>query len=70
MISISGKVGEVLDKGLVPLPNSNDKYFNMGIIHQEGIVLINSMLRELAEAIKVKYNLEFETETLIKEIYE
>ena len=70
MIYIEKKVNEVLDKSFLPYPNSNDKYFNMGVIHKESITLINSMLLELAETIKVKYNLEYISNDLIKENYE
>jgi len=70
MVNVEKKVSEVLDKGLVPFPGTTDKYWNMGMIHDEGIKLINSMLVELAETIKIKYNLEYNSNDLIKENYE
>ena len=70
MINISEKVGKVLDKSLTPFPNSTDKYWNMEVIYKESITLINSMLTELAETIKIKYNLEYNSIELIKKNYE
>lgn len=70
MINISNKVSEVLDKGFLPFPNSPDKYWDIGIIHKGSIELINSMLLELAELIKVKYNLEYNSNELIIDNYE
>ena len=70
MINISEKVGKVLDKSLTPFPNSTDKYWNMGIIHQESVILINSMLTELAETIKKEYNLELNVNEFMQKYYE
>lgn len=70
MIDIKKRVEETLGRGFVPFSNSADKYWNMGIIHQESVLLINATLKELASIIKTKYNLEFNIEELIKENYE
>ena len=70
MINISEKVGKVLDKSLTPFPNSTDKYWNMGVIHQESVILINSMLTELAETIKKEYNLELNVTEFMQKYYE
>lgn len=70
MVNIEKKVSEVLDKGLKTYPGTSDIYWDMGAIHIAGIALINSMLLELAETIKVKYNLEYNSNDLIKENYE
>ena len=70
MINISEKVGKVLDKSLTPFPNSTDKYWNMGVIHQESVILINSMLTELAETIKKEYNLELNVNEFMQKYYE
>ena len=70
MINISEKVGKVLDKSLTPFPNSTDKYWNMGVIHQESVILINSMLTELAETIKKEYNLELNVNEFMQKYYD
>jgi hypothetical protein len=70
MIDIKVKVSEVLGKGFKPFPNSNDRYWDMGTIHQESIILINSLLKELALIVKTKHNLELNIDDLIKENYE
>ena len=70
MIDIKRRVAETLGRGFVPFPNSADKYWNMEIIHQESVLLINATLKELASIIKTKHNLEFNIEELIKENYE
>lgn len=70
MVNIEKKVSEVLDKNLKNFPGTSDIYWDMGAIHTSSIALINSMLLELAETIKVKYNLEYNSNDLIKENYE
>lgn len=70
MINIEKKISEVLDKGFIPFPGTSDKYWNMEIIHDESIKVINALLLELAETIKTKYNLEYNSNELIKENYE
>lgn len=70
MVNIEKKVSEVLNKSLKNYPGTPDLFWDMGTIHSESIALINSMLLELAETIKVKYNLEYNSNDLIKENYE
>ena len=70
MVNIEKKVSEVLDLGFIPFPGTSGKFWSMAIIHSESTKLINSMLLELAETIKVKYNLEYDSNVLIKENYE
>lgn len=70
MISIEKKVSGVLNLALKPFPNTPDMFWDMGILHQESIVLIKAMLEELAEIIKVKYNLDYKSNELIIDNYE
>ena len=70
MVSIEKKVSEVLNKGFKPFPGTQDRYWDMGVIHQESITLINTLLRNLVELIKTEYKLEFDTNEFIKKQYE
>ena len=70
MVNIEKKVSEVLDKGLKTYPGTSDIYWDMGAIHAESIKLVNTLLLELAETVKVKYNLEYNSNDLMKENYE
>jgi hypothetical protein len=69
MVNITNEVNNVLNKSFVPYPNTQDNYFDMGIVQKESVLLVNKLLTELCELIKVKYDLNYSTIDLIKENY-
>lgn len=70
MINISNKINEVLEKSLVPFPGTADRYWNMGVIHQESVKLVNTLLDDLLELVKRDYNLEFNVKEFKDKYYE
>lgn len=70
MVNIDKKMSEVLDRGLLPYPGTADRYWNMGVIHQESVKLVNTLLDDLLELVKRDYNLEFNVKEFKDKYYE
>lgn len=70
MVNIEKKVSEVLNKSLKNYPGTSDLFWDMGTIHSESIVLINTLLDDLMELIKKDYNVEFNNKEFKEKYYE